>query len=61
MGLRCWYFSFFCFFFDGMEWRCSETCAGWYSMVRLLSFRLLPHVLADGLHVLENYLALVVG
>lgn len=33
----------------------------WYSMVRLLSFRLLLHVLADGLHVLENYLALVVG
>lgn len=29
--------------------------------VRLLSFRLLLHVLADGLHVLENYLALVVG
>lgn len=30
-------------------------------MVRLLSFRLLLHVLADGLHVLENFLALVVG
>lgn len=30
-------------------------------MVRLLSFRLLLHVLADGLCVLENYLALVVG
>lgn len=30
-------------------------------MVRLLSFRLLLHVLADGLHVLEDYLALVVG
>lgn len=28
VGLRCWSFSFLFFF-------CSETCAGWYSMVQV--------------------------
>lgn len=64
VGLRCWSFSFFLSFL--MEWNGAVprlVLGGRYStgMVRLLSFRLLLHVLADGLHVLENYLALVVG